>query len=177
MRRSASRTVKILERVEKERVPAACRFLLLSYPLEWVRWRRRFAKWASSSKAASVCHPARILSSAMCLCDCRLNPTRLRARGGLRIGTLLAAMTAVLLAPSLHADPVPVRHRQGSAHGFLVLHTLQGSRLATGDATQVVYGDRVVSRLIFRFRDGSIDDDTTVFSQRAPPSTCCAFPN
>jgi hypothetical protein len=29
-----------------------------------------------------------------------------------------------------------------------------------------VHGDRVTSRLIFRFRDGSIDDDVTVFTQR-----------
>ena len=32
--------------------------------------------------------------------------------------------------------------------------------------TQVVHGDRVTSRLVFHFRDGSLDDDTTVFSQR-----------
>ena len=30
----------------------------------------------------------------------------------------------------------------------------------------MVHGDRVTSRLIFRFRDGSVDDDITVFSQR-----------
>jgi hypothetical protein len=67
---------------------------------------------------------------------------------------------------SLHADPVPVRHTQGSAHGFVALKTLEGKRIATGDMTQVAHGDRVTSRLIFHFRDGSIDDDTTVFSQR-----------
>ena len=62
--------------------------------------------------------------------------------------------------------PVPVRHPQGSAHGFVALKTLKGTRIATGDMTQIVHGDRVTSRLIFRFRDGSIDDDITVFSQR-----------
>jgi hypothetical protein len=44
--------------------------------------------------------------------------------------------------------------------------TLEGTRIATGDATQIVNGDRVTSRVTFRFSDGSIDDDTTVFSQR-----------
>jgi hypothetical protein len=76
------------------------------------------------------------------------------------------SILAVLLKANLYADPVPVLHPQGSAHGFVVLKTLQGARIATGDMTQIVHGDRVTSRLIFRFRDGSIDDDTTVFSQR-----------
>src|SRR6202034_244533 len=60
----------------------------------------------------------------------------------------------------------PVRHIQGSEHGFVVVKTLAGTRIATGDMTQVVHGDRVTARLTLRFRDGSIDDDTTVFSQR-----------
>lgn len=68
---------------------------------------------------------------------------------------------------NLSADPVPVRHPQGSSHGFLALRTLDGKSIAIGDATQIVQGDRVTSRVIFRFRDGSIDDDITVFSQRA----------
>ncbi|MFL6416419.1 MAG: hypothetical protein ACJ74Y_12215, partial [Bryobacteraceae bacterium] len=78
----------------------------------------------------------------------------------------LAFVAAVLLAANLPAEPVPVRHRQGSAHGFVALKTLEGTRIATGDVTQVVHGDRVTSRLVFRFRDGSIDDDITVFTQR-----------
>ena len=52
------------------------------------------------------------------------------------------------------------------AHGFVALKTLEGVRIATGDMTQVVQGTHVISRLVFRFRDGSIHDDTTVFSQR-----------
>src|SRR6202034_427555 len=60
----------------------------------------------------------------------------------------------------------PVRHIQGSEHGFVVVKTLAGTRIATGDMTQVVHGDRVTARLTLRFSDGSIDDDTTVFSQR-----------
>jgi hypothetical protein len=78
----------------------------------------------------------------------------------------LLSLLAVLLRATLYADPVPVRHPQGSAHGFVVLKTLKGTRIAIGDMTQIVHGDRVTSRLVFRFRDGSIDDDTTVFSQR-----------
>ena len=51
-------------------------------------------------------------------------------------------------------------------HGFLALRTLDGKRLADGEMTQVAEGDRVTSRLIFRFKDGSVYDDTTIFSQR-----------
>jgi len=79
------------------------------------------------------------------------------------LGPILLA--SALLSGKLTADPVPVQHPQGSSHGFLALKTVDGSRIATGDATQIVHGDRVTSRLIFRFRDGSIDDDITVFSQ------------
>ena len=77
--------------------------------------------------------------------------------------SLLAVL--VFLA-RLHAEPVPVRHPQGSAHGFVALKTMDGRRIATGDMTQSVQGDLVTSRLTLRFRDGSVDDDTTVFSQR-----------
>ncbi len=79
-------------------------------------------------------------------------------------GSILIAV--VLLSRNVSADPVPVRHPQGSSHGFLALRTLDGKSIAIGDATQIVQGDRVTSRVIFRFRDGSIDEDTTVFSQR-----------
>jgi hypothetical protein len=37
-------------------------------------------------------------------------------------------------------------------HGFLALRTLDGKRLADGEMTQVPEGDRVTSRLIFRFK-------------------------
>jgi hypothetical protein len=46
------------------------------------------------------------------------------------------------------------------------LKTLEGVSLAVGESTQTVRGDRVTSRLIFHFRDGSIDDDLTIFTQR-----------
>ena len=65
-----------------------------------------------------------------------------------------------------HAESVTVRYPQGSAHGFLALRTLDGEQIATGEVTQTVVGTRVTSRLVFHFRDGSIDDDSTIFTQR-----------
>src|SRR4051812_24059644 len=70
---------------------------------------------------------------------------------GARFNILLVT---VLLKADVQAEPIKVRHPQGSAHGFVVLKTLEGTRIATGDITQVVHGDRVTSRLVFRFRDG-----------------------
>jgi hypothetical protein len=61
---------------------------------------------------------------------------------------------------------VVVRYREGVSHGFLVLRTQEGKPIADGDSTQVAQGDRVTSRMQFRFKDGSIYEQTTVFSQR-----------
>ena len=59
-------------------------------------------------------------------------------------GRLGLLVMAVLLPANLHAEPVPVRHPQGSGHGFVVLKTLEGVRIATGDMTQSVRGTRVI---------------------------------
>jgi hypothetical protein len=64
------------------------------------------------------------------------------------------------------AAPVTVRHAEGLVHGFLVLRTVAGDTLADGDLIQIARGDRVTSRLTFRFKDGSVHDETAVFSQR-----------
>jgi hypothetical protein len=80
---------------------------------------------------------------------------------------LMSLLAVVLLQPGpLRAEPIPVRYREGSVHGFLALRTLEGKILATGDLNQTVRGNRVVSRLVFRFKDGSVDDETAVFSQQ-----------
>ena len=68
--------------------------------------------------------------------------------------------------PRASADPVPVRHVSGAIHGFLELRSEDGHIVASGDATRVVSGDRITSRIVFTFKDGSIDDETTIYSQR-----------
>ncbi len=89
----------------------------------------------------------------------------------LHLGTTLQSTIAIifaLLSPggALSAEPIPVRHQEGTVHGFLVIRTLEGRTIATGDLIQVPDEDRITSRLTFRFKDGSIDDETTIFSQR-----------
>ena len=63
-------------------------------------------------------------------------------------------------------EPVTVRYAEGLVHGFLVLRTIDGTPLADGDLIQTVRGSRVTSRVVFRFKDGSLHDDTAVFDQR-----------
>jgi hypothetical protein len=94
----------------------------------------------------------------------RIKLERSGARTGLIATLLLSA--AVLRPNALLADTVPVRHTEGLMHGFLVLRTLEGKALADGQMTQDARGERVTTHLIFRFKDGSIYEDTTIFSQR-----------
>jgi len=67
---------------------------------------------------------------------------------------------------SASGAPVQVRYREGLVHGFLVLSTLEGNSIAEGDLIQIARGNQVTSRLAFRFKDGSREEETTVFSQR-----------
>ncbi len=64
------------------------------------------------------------------------------------------------------AEPVAVRHPQGDAHGFVDVTTLDGTRIAVGDLLQRVRSGVVTSELVLHFFDGSLDDETTVYSQR-----------
>jgi hypothetical protein len=74
---------------------------------------------------------------------------------------------ASLLGPAAPPDQaLNVRHAEGLVHGFLTLRTLGGTPLADGDLIQTTRGNRVTTRLVFRFKDGSVHDETTVYSQR-----------
>jgi hypothetical protein len=88
-------------------------------------------------------------------------------KAGTRVQALLAFMAA--LAPQAAAPPrhpVPVKYPEGITHGFLTLHTLSGEHLADGDLFQTARGDQVTARMELRFKDGSLEEETTVFSQR-----------
>jgi hypothetical protein len=69
-------------------------------------------------------------------------------------------------AGSLAGETLAVRHREGVVHGFLALRSTDGALLANGDLIQTSRGDRVTSRVVFHFKDGSVQDETAVFSQR-----------
>jgi len=63
-------------------------------------------------------------------------------------------------------EQVPVRHVEGRIHGFLVVRDLDGKILASGSLVQNANGNRVTSELDFHFKDGSLHQETSVFSQR-----------
>jgi hypothetical protein len=77
----------------------------------------------------------------------------------------LVACLALVQPAVTSAQAVAVRHLQGTLHGFLVLRTLKGDALADGDVIQVVRGNRLTTQLVFHFKDGSVHDETAVFSQ------------
>jgi hypothetical protein len=65
----------------------------------------------------------------------------------------------------LPAESVPVLYPEGVVRGFLFLKSVDGVVVANGDLSQFLRGDRVTSRLVFHFKDGSLQDETAVFSQ------------
>lgn len=83
-----------------------------------------------------------------------------------RLRHMSAAIALVIAATSLAASDLPVRYKEGLTHGFLVLSTLDGKQVAVGDLTEVARGNKVTSHLVYHFKDGSLQDETTVFSQR-----------
>ena len=79
---------------------------------------------------------------------------------------LLLLVTALLAWPRpLAAAPIPVRFPEGVTHGFLVLGTVDGAFIASGDLLQSGRDGKVESRMAFRFKDGSVFDETAVFTQ------------
>jgi hypothetical protein len=94
------------------------------------------------------------------------NITRMSELFLFRLMAALLVCAAQFHAITATGEQVRVRHTEGLMHGFLALRTLDGKRLADGEMTQVAEGDRVTSHLSFHFKDGSVYDDTTIFSQR-----------
>ena len=94
----------------------------------------------------------------------RTAPATLRARLIL-FATLLVWLGSFRMNAA-SADPVTVRFAQGMVHGFLVLQTLDGNAIADGDLTQIASGGHITGHLVFHFRDGSLYDETFIFTQR-----------
>ena len=61
---------------------------------------------------------------------------------------------------------MPVRDVEGTTHGFLVARRAHsGEIVAEGDLIETVRDGRIDSRLVFNFPDGSVHEETVVFSQ------------
>jgi hypothetical protein len=71
-----------------------------------------------------------------------------------------------ILGLPLSAEPMPVRHVQGYIHGYLVLKDMEDKILASGDMVQLPGRNHLTTTLTFHFKDGSLYQETVVFSQR-----------
>ncbi len=79
---------------------------------------------------------------------------------------LIAALCAMTLCIAAAAEPISVRHIQRPMHRFMVARSEDGKIIARGEFSQVVQGDEVTMRLTYHFVDGSIDDETTTYTQQ-----------
>jgi hypothetical protein len=77
----------------------------------------------------------------------------------------LVAIAVLGFSCSMQGQVLKLRYRAGSEHGFLILRDPAGAILASGEITQVPYRNRITLRVVFRFSDESIDDETTVYLQ------------
>jgi len=89
-------------------------------------------------------------------------------RSGWWVRSVLVTISGLaLLAPSrAGAAPVEVRFLEGVTRGFLVLRSTTGQIMAQGDLIQTAHPDRVESRMVFRFKDGSFYEERVTFSQQ-----------
>lgn len=79
---------------------------------------------------------------------------------------VVMVMAAVVSSPA-NANPIAVRFSEGVTHGFLLVRSLAGEIIGQGEVTQVAKeGDLVESRLVFKFKDGSLHDEKVAFSQK-----------
>lgn len=83
-----------------------------------------------------------------------------------RVFAVLLTCAFALSGATVSASPVAVRYKEGLLHGFLVLSTLDGTPIAQGDLIQVSHGNQITGKLTYHFKDGSRQEETTVFSQR-----------
>lgn len=83
----------------------------------------------------------------------------------IRYGCIIVGLF-VILSGSTRAATVSVRFREGFSHGFVRVRDPQGRILADGETSQRPRGNRIVARLRFAFRDGSVYDETTSFTQQ-----------
>ena len=74
-------------------------------------------------------------------------------------------MLFLALSPLADAQRVAVHYPQASVHGFLIIHSEAGAVIGYGECVQSVSGDRTTVRTSLHFRDGSLDDETAVYTQ------------
>ena len=77
----------------------------------------------------------------------------------------LLAMAVLGTSYSTQGQELKLRYRTGSEHGFVILRDTAGAILGSGELTQVPSRHRITLHVVLHFRDGSIDDETTLYAQ------------
>jgi hypothetical protein len=84
------------------------------------------------------------------------------------VGEWFAGLVALVLlgvSCSTQAQELKLRYKTASEHGFVILRDSGGAILASGEVTQIPSRNRITLHVVLHFRDGSIDDETTLYSQ------------
>jgi hypothetical protein len=92
-----------------------------------------------------------------------------RVPGRALAAVLLGCLALGFLAAAAVADAAPVHMRfpEGPTHGFLtVTDVATDKKIAAGELTQWIEKRAIASRLVIRFDDGSLHDETVRFAQR-----------
>jgi len=83
-----------------------------------------------------------------------------------RSGALVTFFLTIMLSTAAPAEPISVKHIQLTRHEFMEARSETGKIIARVEFTEDVQGDEVTMRLTYHFIDGSIDDETTTYSQK-----------
>jgi hypothetical protein len=78
----------------------------------------------------------------------------------------VAVFFAITVGTAAQAETIPVKHLQLPKHEFMVVRLETGKMIGRVEFTEEVQGDEATMRLTYRFADGSIDDETTTFSDQ-----------
>jgi hypothetical protein len=74
--------------------------------------------------------------------------------------------TGIVLVSALYADRVPVRSPLAPFKGTVVLRDTSNTIIASGEVSQQLNGSKATATLSLRFKDGSVHQETAVFSHR-----------
>jgi len=73
---------------------------------------------------------------------------------------------ALCLLPAIaQSQAIPVHHLDGRLRGFVVLRDQSGRQIGNAELNQVAVGDTVHYHMVYRFRDGSVDEETATYTQ------------
>src|SRR5262245_59746709 len=84
-----------------------------------------------------------------------------------RLGATLGSVGLLLILAvfRLEAAPITVTFAEGNLRGFLVLRPLDGPPIGYGELRQHPKDGLIESRLVLNWKDGSLYDETALYSQ------------